>query len=123
MYSVTYSVVVESLVPAEESSSLKQLRGRAALLAKRTVEAVTELADDANIRDVSDLKREISEDVEALGKVAAEAVGMKDAIIENLKKNLDRMEPDQLLFLALRAADLVGDKSFLESWKVIAADK
>jgi hypothetical protein len=93
-------------------------RGRKKLFTR----LVREIADDVSIRSREDLQREISEDAEVFGETLEGLVSLKESLISQIQSYLPRMDPDSLLFLALKAADITGDYSFLEHWKVIKGD-
>lgn len=95
------------------------LRGRRKLLASSR-HLAEEILDDFAVRSVADLKREIKEDLSAIGNVAEDAVSLSTALTKQLRESLGKLDVSQLLFLALRAAEMSGDTSFLESWKVEA---
>jgi hypothetical protein len=95
-------------------------RGRLRRFQEKASDLLEELGDDVSIRSVQDLQREIREDVLAVKETGKAFLELGEALTDQIIKGLPKMSPEQLLFLALKAAEFSGDTSFLKGWKVIA---
>lgn len=93
-------------------------RGKFAKFSHSLSELVDEISDDKDIKSLGDLRREINEDIQAVGKAAGDGVGLVKALVIQIEKIIPNMSADQLLWLALRSSEMVGDKSFLAQWNV-----